>query len=355
MGSMNSGSGIAKIKNVLLCGAMSAIIGVASTANADTLRYSDHDPLGGMRTQFVSAVWLSEIEKQSEGDLGVKAFFGGVLMGSKEILTGIGQGITDMGFVYPGHYPERLIAHTIFPLFPRGPENFDDMSWFYHEVYNRVPAFAAEFEAAGVVPLMVTAGLPGAFSASYEVNSLQDLDGMKWRAGGKWPLKYLDNAGATPVSVPWGDIYVALQTGTIHGVFTNYDGLHLMKFDEVAPNLLVSKELWFAVPFIHLMNKNKFDGLSEAQRQALRDASKAAEGQFGAIYDATFDEIRKAQEAAGIKVTDLSADDVLAWENSDALIKLRAEWVEEAQAAGLSNAAEVMEQVSAIHAEAMSR
>lgn len=42
-------------------------------------------------------------------------------------------------------------------------------------------------------------------------------------------------------------------------------------------------------------------------------------------------------------------------ENSAALETLRAEWVKEATAAGLANAAEVMEQVSAIHAEAMNR
>ena len=341
--------------NWLVAGVMGVAMLASSSAGAETLRYSDHDPLGGMRTQFVNDVWLPEINKQSGGELDAKPFFGGVLMGSKEILTGIGQGITDVGFVYPGHYPERLIAHTIFPLFPRGPKNFNDMSWFYHEVYKRVPAFTAECEAAGVGPRMGTAGVPGAVAASYEVNTLKDLDGKKWRAGGKWPLKYLGNAGATPVSVPWGDTYVALQTGTIDGVFTNYDGLHLMKFDEVAPNLLVSKELWFAVPFIHLMNKKKFDGLSAEEQQALRDASAAAEQQFGPIYDATFDEILKAQEAAGAKVSELSAEDVVAWENKDALAKLRQQWVEEAKAAGLENAAEVMEQVSAIHAEAMSR
>jgi len=39
---------------------------------------------------------------------------------------------------------------------------------------------------------------------------------------------------------------MALQTGTITGGFINYDGMRLMKFDEAAPNLLVSKKLWYA-------------------------------------------------------------------------------------------------------------
>lgn len=339
----------------LLGGMLSVGFLAGSGAMADTLRYSDHDPLGGMRTQFVNDVWLPEIEKKSGGALTVQPFFGGVLLGSKEVLTGVGQGVADIGFVFPGHYPERMVAHTIFPLFPRGPAKFEDMAWFYHEVYDRVPAFRDELAAEGWEPLMVTAGLPGAFAASYEVSGLDGLEGQKWRAGGKWPLKYLENAGASPVAVPWGDTYVALQTGTIDGVFTNYDGLHLMKFDEVADNLLISKELWFAVPFLHGINKTKFDSLSQEEQKALQDASAEAEKQFAAVYDATFEDIRKTQEDAGATVTELSAEDVLAWENADALEALRQEWIEDAKAAGLGNAAEVMEQVARIHAEAMER
>jgi TRAP-type C4-dicarboxylate transport system substrate-binding protein len=324
-----------------------------ATAFAETARYTDHDPNGGMRTGFVADVWLSEIEDRT--DIDVQDFFGGTLLGSKEVLGGVGAGVADMGFVYPGHYPNRLVAHSIFSLFPRGPEKFEDMAWFYNEVYNRVPAFKAELAAENAVPLMITAGLPGAFVGRNKLTGLDDISGEKWRAGGKWPLKYLENAGAIPVSVPWGDIYVALQTGTIDGTFTNYDGLHLMKFDEVAQNLLISKELWFAVPFLHIANKDFFDGLSEADRNGLIEASRAAEQQFSAVYDAAFDQVRSEQEAAGYTVTELSSEDVAKWENASQLESLRAEWVESAAAAGLENAADVMEQVIAIHAEALKR
>lgn len=339
----------------LVRGALIAGLLAGTGVMAETLRYSDHDPLGGMRTQFVNDVWLPAIEKDSDGDIEIKSFFGGVLLGSKEVLTGVGQGVADLGFVFPGHYPERLRAHTIFPLFPRGPAKFEDMSWFYRQVYDRVPAFKQELADEGWHPLMVTAGLPGAFAATYEIDGLAGLKNKKWRAGGKWPLIYLQNAGATPVSVPWDDTFIALQTGTIDGVFTNYDGLHLMKFDEAAPNVLLSKELWFAVPFIHGINKRKFDSLSEEDQQALKDASAEAEKKFGAVYEETFDQIRKAEEDAGATVKELSESDLVAWENADALEGLRQEWVEQAKAAGLENAAEVMEQVVAIHEEAMSR
>lgn len=334
---------------------LAAAIATAGTAQADTIRYTDHDPLGGMRTQFVNDVWLKAIETRSSGEFEVRPFFGAALMGSKEALTGLGDGVADIGFVFPGHYPERLVAHTIFPLFPRGPAKYENMAWFYNQVYDRVPAFRAELAKAGVVPLFASAGLPGAFAAKYELGSLGDLEGYKWRAGGKWPLKYLETAGASPVSVPWGDVYIALQTGTIDGVFTNYDGLALMKFDEVAPNLLISKQLWYAVPFLHLANKKFYDGLSDAQRSALDAASDEAEQAFSDVYEATYESIREAEIAAGAKVTELSDADVLKWENSEKLAELQAAWVEEAKASGLEDADEVMAQVREILNEAIAR
>ena len=52
---------------------------------------------------------------------------------------------------------------------------------------------------------------------------------------------------------------------------------------------------------------------------------------------------------------DLSPADLARWENSEELENLQAEWVREARAAGLEDAAAIMDQVRALHAEAMRR
>ena len=119
----------------------------------------------------------------------------GALFSSKEILKGIGDGVTDMGFAFPGHYPRQLVAHNIFSLFPRGPEKFDDMVWLWRKVHDEVPAFKAELKKANVVVVNYGAGLPGAFVGKKPIKRLADIKGDKWRAGSKWLLKYLGNAG----------------------------------------------------------------------------------------------------------------------------------------------------------------
>jgi len=337
--------------------ALAVILSIGCVAAAETIKmkYSDHDPPGGMRTNFVKDVWLTEIEAQTDGVVKIQDFWGGALLGSKEVLKGIGDGVTQMGFIYPGHYPGQLPAHTLLKLFPRGPSKFENMVWFYRKIYEEVPEFKAELENANVMVAMFTAGLPGAFCGKNPLAGIEDLQGDKWRAGDKWGLRFLENAGAVPVSVPWGDVYMALQTGAIDGCFTNYDGLHLMKFDEVAQNLLVSKSLWYGMPFLHLINLDYFNGLPKEVQDGILKASEIAEQKFAETYEAAFDQVMSEQKAAGYTVTEMSESDISTWENADELEKLQAVWVEEAEKAGLKTAASVLEKVKAIHAEATAR
>ncbi|MBW1697747.1 MAG: TRAP transporter substrate-binding protein DctP [Deltaproteobacteria bacterium] len=324
-------------------------------AKTITFKYSDHDPPGGMRTEFLKNVWLPEIEKQTGGKVKVQDFWGAALLNSKEIFKGIADGITDAGFVYPGHYPGQLVAFTIFKLFPRGPSKFENMVWFYHKVYEEIPEFTEELKRANQKTLLFTAGLPGAFTGKNPLSSLNDIKGDKWRAGDKWALRFLKNAGAIPVSVPWGDVYMALQTGTIDGCFTNYDGLHMMKFDEVAPNLLVSKELWYAMPFIHNVNLDYWNALPKDVQQGILKACEIAEQKFARVYENAFDKIMAEQKAAGFKVTVMSKQDVLQWENAEKLGDMQEQWVKEAVTAGLKTAPQILEKMRGLHKQAMER
>jgi TRAP-type C4-dicarboxylate transport system substrate-binding protein len=155
--------------------------------------------------------------------------------------------------------------------------------------------------------------------------------------------------------VPWGDVYMALQTGTIDGCFTNYDGLHMMKFDEVAPNLLISKKLWYAMPFIHNVNLDFWNGLSKDVQQNILKACAIAEKKFAKVYEAAFDKVKSEQVAAGYKVTVMSDADVAQWASADKLDTLQQQWVKEAKAAGLKTAASVMEKMKVLHKQAMAR
>ena len=62
---------IRRISAAVLSAACLAMLTVAcSRSSGITLNYSDHDPLGGMRTQFVKDVLLAGIVEQGGGKIG---------------------------------------------------------------------------------------------------------------------------------------------------------------------------------------------------------------------------------------------------------------------------------------------
>ena len=58
-----------------------------------TLRYTDHEPAGAMRTRFIEDVLFPAIEKESQGRLKIEAHWGGELSTGYDALRTVGDGI----------------------------------------------------------------------------------------------------------------------------------------------------------------------------------------------------------------------------------------------------------------------
>ena len=325
------------------------------TAGTKVLKFSDHDPPSGPRYEAL-VVWFKEIEKRTNGRVKVKPFFGGAMGKSRESLKMVSEGAVDMAFVYPGHFPKQLIANNIFPLFPQGPTKWENTKWVYDKIYSEIPTFAKEFEKENQKVLFITSALPVSLCAKYPVSVLSDLKGKKWRAASKYHLAYLKSAGAVPVSVPWSDLYMALQTGTIDGVLCDYDGMHMTKLDEAAPNVFVSKAMWFGTPFVHTINLDTWNSISKADQEGILSAADyASKEAFGDHFKKEFDSIVESQKKMGVKVNFWSDNDLKKWNNNPVIPKLRQEWIEEAKSVGLTTADKMMEQVKKIVDEGIAR
>ena len=126
-----------------------------ATASAEkTLRYSDHEPLGGMRTKFIKDVFFAAIEKESNGRLRIRDQWDGVLATGYDALGVLGEGaIADIGIVVPEYKSDKMPLHQIFKSFPVGPTG-DNQVKFFRRVYAEIPAFPAELEKNNVVNIL---------------------------------------------------------------------------------------------------------------------------------------------------------------------------------------------------------
>lgn len=348
-------SGVMKRWGAALIVLLVVLAGAVAQAGTITIKYSDHDPPGGVRTNYVKNVWFPEMIKQTGNKITIQDYWGGAMVSAPEALKAIGDNVTNIGFVFPEFYSKQLALHQGFKLFPVGPATWESQRWLYKRVYEEIPEFLGEFQKFNQMPLLATAGLPAAFTSTKPITKVADLKGRKWRASSRWVLAYIKNAGATPVSVPWADCYMALQTGTIDGVLTNYDGAAMTKLDEAGPNILVAKELWWATPFVHLVNLDFWKGLPKDVQEGILKASETASAQFGKAYDEAFDQIVAAEKKAGRTVNIMPADELAKWEQATGYQEQQKIWVKELQESGYKNADQILAKLTAIHKEAMAK
>jgi len=299
--------------------------------------------------------FIEEIEKHTSGKVKIEPYWGSSLLKGKEILKGIQDRVVDMGFVLPEYYSKEMPIHSIFNLFPQGPIDFNIAYELYFKLFEEVPEFTAELESFNQKLVYLNMQLPMAVICTKPFTSFEDFKGKKIRASSRWVLGMLKGTGAVPVSVPWGDLYMALSTGSIDGVATNLDGEHRTKLDEPAPNVFTMREVWMATPLMYTINLDVWNSLSKDIQDGLMAAGKAASKRFAELYTNEFERVTSEQKEQGCIVTPASKEDIEKWVNMNIIAEQQEQWVKEAEEIGIKDAAQIMERAKELIDEAIEK
>ncbi|WP_417617473.1 TRAP transporter substrate-binding protein [Oceanisphaera sp.] len=132
----------------------------------------------------------------------------------------------------------------------------------YEKVFtdnNQVLLYASPWPASGIW-------------AKQEVASKDHIKNLKIRTYDKNGTITLREAGASPVNLSWADVVPQLSTGGIEAVLTSAEAGANASFWE---HLNHYSAIQYAIPLnmVH-MNKDEFDGLDEAQQEAILDAAR---------------------------------------------------------------------------------
>jgi TRAP-type mannitol/chloroaromatic compound transport system substrate-binding protein len=141
-----------------------------------------------------------------------------------------------------------------------------------------------------------------------EIKAVADLSGLKMRIGG-FAGKIISNLGVVPQSIPGGEIYQALEKGTIDATewVGPYDDEKL-GFNKVAPNYYYPG-WWEGGSVLHcLVNKAKWEELPAAYKSIFDAACRAANADMLASYDAKNPQALRRLAAAGAKLAPFSAE-----------------------------------------------
>lgn len=180
--------------------------------------------------------WADRVESNTKGQVKVKIFPPNQLVKLNEAYDATAKGMIDgclsSLIYYGGTIPEGKTAFLSYTW--KSPAQLSDL--FLEKGYLELLRKAnAQHNVRYVTPLMV--GSFG-FITKFPVKSLEDLKGKKFRASGM-DGQLVKIAGAAGVALPVGEIYMALQRGTVDGIIYPYYTMDSYKFYEVVSHMVL--------------------------------------------------------------------------------------------------------------------
>jgi TRAP-type C4-dicarboxylate transport system substrate-binding protein len=329
-------------------------LGSASTAQATELTFVDYDTPTSL-SGFIGTAIKEEIGRHTDGEVTVKIFWGTSLLKGPESLEGVQDGVIDMGIINPNYYPNKLPMNGVYAVFPQGPKSYESLAWLYKVIFDRVPELKQELLENNQVPLLAFSVMPKTVASTKPIASIADFKGKKMRAANRWALSQLEAAGAIPVSVPWSDCYMALETGTIDAVYTNHDSVHAAKLDEVGPNVFLLPQLWSGTKFMITINKDRWDGFSPETREQIMTAMNVVNERYGKEFEKKWQDVVDEMVEIGYTVNQATDEEIAEFVNLPAMAEIQEVWITEREKEGVKDARAIFEKVKTTVEEALAR
>ncbi|MDR7095690.1 TRAP transporter substrate-binding protein [Hydrogenophaga laconesensis] len=137
------------------------------------------------------------------------------------------------------------------------------------------------------------------------VTKLEDMDGIKLRVmQNNVFIDSFKTLGANAVPLPFSELFTALETKTVDGQENPYNTILSSKFYEVQKYLTVTNHVYS--PWIVLVSKKYWDGLSKAEQKVLLDAAKKSRDFERQDTRAEADKALADLKAKGMQINQLS-------------------------------------------------
>jgi len=256
---------------VLACTVLAAGCGkqapaVAGSKKPVKLTYSVFFPPTHVQAKL-AVEWADEIRKRTGGQVQITVFSGGALTKADQCYQGVVDGVSDIGmsaFAYTrGRFP--LLEGLDLPVgYPDGISAT--------RMANALTAKFKPAETQDTKMIYVHAHGPGVLATKKPVAKLEDLKGLKIRATG-FCAKVVESLGGSPVSMPQGETYEALQKGVVDATFCPVETLKGWKQGEVINCLTDSRCIGYTTAFFVAMNKGKWDALPADVQKTIESVS----------------------------------------------------------------------------------
>lgn len=248
-----------------------------------------------------------QIKTVSGGKFEVSVHAAGELVPAFGVVDAVQKGTVEAVHTAPYYFFDKNETFAIGSAIPFGLNSRQMTAWTFHGNGLRL---MREFYA-GYNIINFACGNTGAQMGGWfrkEIKALSDMKGLKMRIGG-FGGKVLERLGSVPLNIPGGEIYQALEKGTIDAAewIGPYDDQKL-GFNKVAPHYYYPGWWEGGLQLDLFINQKAFAALSPEFKAMVNIASMAAHVDMQAKYDAKNPAALKQLVSAGAKLRPFPAD-----------------------------------------------
>ena len=252
------------------------------------------------------------VHEKSDKKITVKVFPGAILGSDRVLVEGAQRGTLEMGV---SSTPNLANFSPMFQVFDLPYITSPDKQKGLYASMDPGGALNTYFEKVsnkiGMQPIMYAEyGYRHFVSASRPLKSADDLVGLKMRTTDS-PIEVAvaKALGTNPAPIAWGEVYTALQQGTIDAQGNTFPHLFGAKHHEALKYAITSAHNYGMQ--VAMANKEWWDGLDPAAQKVIQDsAAEAVQYQREVLYPENEKSARAEFEKAGIKIHDATPEDI---------------------------------------------
>ena len=241
------------------------------------------------------------VGEATDGKFQIQTFAAGEIVPGLQVVDAVQNGTVEMGHTASYYYFGKDPTFTFGSSIPFGPDMRINQAWYMlgggRELLNDF------YKNYNIVSLL--AGNTGCQMGGWfrkEINSVDDLQGLKFRIGG-FPGRVMQKLGCVPQQLAGGDIYPALEKGTIDAAewVGPYDDEKLGLY-KIAPHYYYPGWWEGGTMLLAFVNLDKWNALPKAYQSLLEQAGHTANNWIMAKYDAVNPTALRKLIAGGTKL-----------------------------------------------------
>lgn len=256
------------IASVFLLGAT-----FGASAQETVLRLSNWLPPSHPIVKDMMVPWAEQVEEATDGRVTVQ-ILDAPLGPPPAHFDLAANGAADLTFGVHSYTPGRFALTEIAEL-PFLADSSQSLSVAFWRVYESRLAEADEHRGTKVLGVF-THGPGMLFTKGRAVTPLEELEGAKIRVAGSITNTLAEGLGMVSIQAPSPQSYEILSGGVADGIFFPPESVPFFKLETLLDTALRAPGGLYNVSFFFVMNKDKFDSLSDEDKAAIEEVSGEA-------------------------------------------------------------------------------